>query len=171
MSTTLSSIDKEFADLGAQFYPGSTKPIVRNQNRNGLHTQDPKGVQKYVVAFRNGTPHKYAVGDWDAKPRKYVVAGVSTEFFTVGNLASALGRQAVTIRKWEREGVIPKSTYQSPGRDDDPRGRRRLYTREQVEGIVKIAAEEGVLVSHQKPLSRTQFSSRVIDLFKRLAEQ
>jgi hypothetical protein len=99
------------------------------------------------------------------------VAGVETEFFTVGDLAKALGRQPVTIRKWEREGVIPKSTYQSPGRDDDVRGRRRLYTREQIEGMVRIAHEEGVLVSHQKPIKNTNFSVRVIDLFKRLAEQ
>jgi hypothetical protein len=77
----------------------------------------------------------------------------------------------VTIRKWEREGIIPKSTFQSPGRDDDVRGRRRLYTREQVEGIVRIAHEEGVLVSHQKPIKGTNFTARVIDLFKRLAEQ
>jgi hypothetical protein len=99
------------------------------------------------------------------------VAGVETEFYTLGNLAQALGRQPVTIRKWEREGIIPKSTYQSPGRDDDPRGRRRLYTREQIEGIVRIAHEEGVLVSHQKPLKATNFTVRVVDLFKRLAEQ
>jgi hypothetical protein len=97
------------------------------------------------------------------------VAGVETEFFTVGDLAKALGRQPVTIRKWEREGVIPKSTYQSPGKDGDVRGRRRLYIREQVEGMVRIAHEEGVLVSHQKPIKGTRFTERVVDLFKALA--
>lgn len=148
------TLDREFAEIGEQFYPGSTKPIVRHQNRNGLHTKAAPSA-----------------ADWDHKPRKYVVAGVETEFFTVGQLAKALGRQPVTIRKWEREGVIPKSTFQSPGRDDDPRGRRRLYTREQIEGMVRIAHEEGVLVSHQKPIKGTEFTARVIDLFKRLAEQ
>jgi hypothetical protein len=152
--TTLASIEQDFADIGEQFYPGSTKPIVRHQNRNGLHTKAAKSA-----------------ADWDAKPRKYVVAGVETEFFTVGDLAKALGRQPVTIRKWEREGVIPKSTYQSPGKDGDVRGRRRLYTRQQVEGMVRIAHEEGILISHQKPIKTTNFSVRVIDLFKRLAEQ
>ncbi|MER5754315.1 MerR family transcriptional regulator [Streptomyces sp. NPDC002088] len=155
MTTTYAdSIDEAFAEIGQQYYPGSTKPIVRHQNRSPLHTKAATSV-----------------ADWDAKPRKGVVAGVETEFFTVGDLAKALGRQPVTIRKWEREGVIPKSTYQSPGKDGDPRGRRRLYTREQVEGIVRIAHEEGVLVSHQKHIKDTQFSARVIDLFKRLAEQ
>jgi hypothetical protein len=151
---TLASIEQDFADLGEQFYPGSTKPIVRHPNRNALHTEAAPSA-----------------ADWDAKPRKYNVGGVETEFFTLGNLATALGRQPVTIRKWEREGVIPKSTYQSPGRDNDPRGRRRLYTRAQIEGIVRIALEEGVLVSHQKPIKTTNFTARVIDLFKRLAEQ
>jgi hypothetical protein len=154
MSTALASIEQDFAEIGEAFYPGSTKPIVRHQNRNGLHTKAATSA-----------------ADWDHKPRKYTVGGVETEFFTLGQLAKALSRQPVTIRKWEREGVIPKSTFQSPGKDDDPRGRRRLYTREQVEGIVRIAHEEGVLVSHQKPIKGTQFTARVIDLFKRLAEQ
>jgi hypothetical protein len=153
MSTLASTIDDQFAAIGEQYYPGSTRPLVRHPNR--LNTE---------AAQSAADP-----GAWDAKPRKYVVAGAETEFFTVGDLAKALGRQPVTIRKWEREGVIPKSTYQSPGKDGDVRGRRRLYTREQVEGMVRIAYEEGVLVSHQKPIKDTQFSARVIALFKALA--
>jgi hypothetical protein len=152
--STATALDEEFAALGEQYYPGSTKPIVRHPNRSTLHTEAAPSA-----------------ADWDAKPRKGVVNGVETNFYTVGQLAQALGRQAGTVRKWEREGVIPKSTYQSPGRDGDVRGRRRLYSREQVEGIVRIAQEEGVLVSHQKPIKDTRFTPRVVDLFKRLAEQ
>jgi hypothetical protein len=152
--STATALDEEFSALGEQYYPGSTRPLVRHPNRNTLHTEPVPSA-----------------GDWDAKPRKYVVAGTETDFFTVGQLAQALGRQPGTMRKWEREGVIPKSTFQSPGRDGDVRGRRRLYTRAQVEGMVRIAAEEGVLVSHQKPIKETNFTARVVDLFKRLAEQ
>lgn len=152
--STATALDEEFSALGEQYYPGSTKPLVRHPNRPTLHTEAAPSA-----------------ADWDAKPRKGVVNGVETSFYTVGQLAQALGRQAGTVRKWEREGVIPKSTYQSPGRDGDVRGRRRLYTRDQVEGIVRIAQEEGVLVSHQKPIKDTRFTPRVIDLFKRLAEQ
>lgn len=155
MSTLASTIDDQFAAIGEQYYPGSTRPLVRHPNR--LNTE---AVQSAADSRA-----------WDAKPRKYVVAGAETEFFTVGDLSKALGRQPVTIRKWEREGVIPKSTYQSPGKDGDVRGRRRLYTRQQVEGMVRIAQEEGVLVSHQKPIKDTNFTARVIDLFKGLAEQ
>jgi hypothetical protein len=153
MSTLASTIDDQFAAIGQQYYPGSTRPLVRHHNRLNTET----------------APSAVDPGAWDAKPRKYVVGGVETEFFTVGDLATALGRRPVTIRKWEREGIIPKSTYQSTGKDGDVRGRRRLYTRAQVEGMVRIAHEEGVLVSHQKPIKGTQFTARVIDLFQRLA--
>jgi hypothetical protein len=152
MSTVADSIDADFAAIGEQFYPGSTRPLVRHRNR--LNTE---------AARKAADP-----AAWDAKPRKYKVGGEETEFFTVGQLAQALGRQPVTIRKWEREGVIPKATYQSPGKDGDVRGRRRLYTREQVEGIVRIAVEEGVLVSHQKDLKDTDFTKRVVGLFEAL---
>uniref|UniRef100_A0AAU3I9L1 HTH merR-type domain-containing protein n=1 Tax=Streptomyces sp. NBC_01393 TaxID=2903851 RepID=A0AAU3I9L1_9ACTN len=153
MSSLASTIDDQFAAIGQQYYPGSTRPLVRHRNRLNTGAAQPAAD----------------TGAWDAKPRTYVVSGVSTEFFTVGDLAAALGRRPVTIRKWERDGIIPKSTYQSPGKDGDVRGRRRLYTRPQVEGMVRIAYEEGVLVSHQKPIKGTAFTERVIALFKALA--
>lgn len=143
----------EFEDLAQEFYPGSARPIIRHGNRPEAKTQGSS------VGMIDG---------WDKKPRIYSVGGVEREFFTVGNLADALGREPVTIRKWEREGIIPKSTYTAPS--PDPRGRRRLYTREQIEGMVKIAAEEGILISHQKPIKATAFTVRVVALFKRLLE-
>jgi hypothetical protein len=147
--------DAAFADLQdslPEYYPGSNKPIIRHPNR---HTS---------TAPRR---HALAVDDtWDAKPRKYVVNGVETEFFTVGQLARALGREAVTIRKWEREGTIPVATFQVPGREGDHRGRRRLYTRQQVEGMVRIAHEEGVLHERRRSFATTEFKERVLALFK-----
>jgi hypothetical protein len=101
------------------------------------------------------------------KPRQYLIKGVLEDFFTTGQLASALGRQAVTIRKWEREGIIPKPTHKVIGEGGDPRGNRRLYTREQVEGIVAIAREEGLLKGDQRSVRATQFTDRVIELFRR----
>lgn len=137
--------DAEFADVGAQYYPGSSKVIG--------HVETKEKTTK----------------DWDSQPRMYNVRGVETEFFTVGQLAMALGRQAVTVRKWEREGTIPKAQFIAPS--NDPRGKRRLYTREQVEGMIRIAADEGVLLLHQKPIKETRFTERVIKLFQALAEQ
>lgn len=146
--------DDEFAkirDEAPEFYPGSSKAIVRHPNRSAPH---PK---------RRGTG---VDPEWDANPRIYPTPEGPTEFFTLGQLARALGRQSVTIRKWEREGIIPKAQYQVPGRNNDPRGRRRLYTRKQVEGIVRIAEEEGLFANTRKPFEETRFRERVLDLFK-----
>lgn len=142
----------DFRELAQEFYPGTSRPIIRHPNRN----QDEQ-------------PRKPAAPTWDRHPRVYNVGGQPREFFTVGNLAEALGRKSVTIRKWEREGVIPRATFQAPS--DDPRGRRRLYSREQVEGIVRIAEEEGVLVSYGTPIKSTNFTARVIALFNELKGQ
>lgn len=139
-----------FEDIAQEYFPGSTRPIVRHQNRPEEKT------------------HKTHIdGDWDDKPRIYVVNGEKREFFTVGHLAVALQRRPVTIRKWEKEGWVPKPTFRVPSAD--PRGARRLYTREQVEGMIRIAAEEGILLTHQKPIQTTNFTARVIALFKETA--
>lgn len=132
------------------FYPGSRHPIVRHPNRN---TEAPKDLDR-----------------WDAKPKVLQVGGEDKEFFTVGQLGMALGgRKPVTIRKWERTGVIPKPTFRKPS--DDPRGQRRLYTRDQVEGMRRIAEEEGILTTHAKPITQTRFTERVIALFRVLAAE
>src|SRR5574341_103113 len=82
---------------------------------------------------------------WDAKPFVFLVNGVEQEFFSIGQLGKALGnRSAVTLRKWEREGILPRSPYAKRGKD--VRGNRRMYTRAMVEGLVQIAKEEKVFL-------------------------
>lgn len=129
-----------------EFYPGTTKQITVNKRRKAKD-----------------------LSTWDAKPQVFKVAGVDREFFTIGNLAQALGRRPVTVRAWESKGVIPKATFRRPS--EDPRGTRRLYTREQIEGIVRIAEEEGLLKGDNRSITQTDFSRRVIALFKELAVQ
>jgi len=103
-------------------FPGSQTPLLFEQ----MNKAQEKETEK-----------------WDAKPFVFLVGGKEQEFFSIGQLGKALGnRSAVTLRKWEREGILPKSPYTKPS--DDPRGRRRMYTRAMVEGLVKIAKEEGV---------------------------
>lgn len=108
--------------------------------------------------------------EWDAKPFIFLANGVEQEFFSIGQLGKALGnRSAVTLRKWEREGILPKSPYTKPS--TDPRGRRRMYTRAMVEGLVKIAKEEGVwLPDKGKRLSETMFQQKALRLFKSLLQ-
>jgi len=152
MMGTATKYDEVFEDIAKEFYPGSRQMIVRHPNRTAEENR------------------KTSIGvdpEWDHKPRKYTSGGEEREFFTIGHLALALGRRPVTIRLWEREGVIPKATYQV--NSESKNGRRRLYTRAQVEGLVKLAVEEGILISHQRPISTTQFTARSIELFKSLA--
>lgn len=94
------------------------------------------------------------------------VQGVPTEFYTVGVLAALLERQPPTIRKWERLGYIPESRFRTPGRTKH--GQKRLYTRPQVEGIVRIATEEGLVGESNRNCSATKFPERVRVLFEEL---
>jgi hypothetical protein len=103
------------------------------------------------------------------KPRVYTVKGKDVEFFTIGQLAAELGRSPVTLRKWERDGVLPKATFVAPNPKQDSRAKRRLYSRAQAVCIVLIAMEEGLLKSEGRPLiSATRFTERVTALFREL---
>lgn len=104
---------------------------------------------------------------WDSKPLKYIMGGEQREFYTIGHLAKALGYSVQSIRAWENKGLLPKSPFRSPKpvRDMLP-GRtkgKRLWTREQIEGILRIAKEEGVLLNKQPPTQR--FAQRVAEFF------
>lgn len=103
---------------------------------------------------------------WDAKPFIFLANGVEQEFFSIGQLGKALGnRSAVTVRKWERDGILPRTPYAKRGKDS--RGDRRMYTRAMIEGLVKIAKEEGVLLPDKgKRLSETNFALKAQQLFK-----
>jgi hypothetical protein len=107
--------------------------------------------------------------DWP-KGRILTVKGREVECFTTGQLAALLGgRSAVTIRSWEGEGILPKSGYALPGRDGDVRGRRRYYTKNQVQGVLDIALEEGVFWPGPRiNVRRTAFTARVEAYFREL---
>lgn len=51
-----------------------------------------------------------------------------SEFMSVGHLALELDIKTCTVRRWEREGIIPYADFRSDGG-------HRLYTRDQVEAI------------------------------------
>lgn len=77
---------------------------------------------------------------WDSHPFTKVVKGEVREFFTIDALCTGLDRPAVTIRLWIRKGYIPDATYRMPKRvaeDGTVYKGRRLYTREQVEAVLK----------------------------------
>jgi hypothetical protein len=86
-----------------------------------------------------------------------------TELFTIGDLAVALLREPATLRLWEERGHLPPADYRFPGQTRA--GQRRLYTRKQVLGLIKIAQEEGLLDSFTKKVGLTGFPERARALF------
>lgn len=99
------------------------------------------------------------------EPVIYVVNGRNTEFFLIGQVARALGRKPATLRKWEDGGITLRPQYDAPSHD--PRGIRRLYSRAEAEGMVRIAKATGIMNS-RAPLA--DFGRQVRALFKELAK-
>ena len=113
-----------------------------------------------------------AVDDtWDSKPTIKKLKGVDTEFFTVGALAAAVGLRPVTIRSWEAKGWLPLSRFRTqapkshPVEGKKPMG-RRLYTRHQIETVVKAATQAGVLDPTVRRSNWPQFTKIVVDGWK-----
>lgn len=137
------------------FYPGSKTPRQTMPKALPDGESGPSALEEAIAQLDT--------------PVTFAVAGKDVEFFMIGQLANALGRAPTTLRRWEAQGIIPKSGYTKPSLSRDPRGKRRLYTRAQVEGIIEIAIEEGIMGSGR--IQSTDFSSRVIALFRELKGQ
>jgi hypothetical protein len=105
-----------------------------------------------------------------SNPRTYLVGGKSAELYPLGAVAQALNRKPVTVRKLEQEGILPRAPLILPSHDQ--RGQRRLYTKAHIDGLRKIAAEEGVLFPSPggkwKSIEATQFRDKALKLFKEL---
>lgn len=71
-----------------------------------------------------------------------MINGETVELFAIGAVCAALGRPAVTIRLWIRQGHLPQATFRMPERNG-VKG-RRLYTRAQVEAIIQVAEAHGI---------------------------
>jgi hypothetical protein len=92
------------------------------------------------------TPIDRATNEWlTGLPFQiYSVGGVEKKFYTIGSLASALGRKPVTIRAWESKGWIPSATFRTPApRKEQIPGTeakgRRLYSEAQIVFLVETA--------------------------------
>lgn len=125
-----------------QYFPGSRIPLT-----------GPAGV-----------PEEFTI----PTGKMYPIRGQQVELLSISDLAEALNRRPVTIRKWERTGVIPKATFVKGGKNGDVRGKRRLYSKPQVEALVRIAASEGILHDMHRHVSGTKFTERVFAEFRRL---
>jgi hypothetical protein len=109
---------------------------------------------------------------WDANPVYYIVSGQRQEFFTIRHLAAALNYSQQSIRAWENSGLLARSPYRSPKPRTPTIGGRntkgkRLWTRAQIEAILRIAKEEGVILNKQPPTKA--FARKVAAAFKDVA--
>ncbi len=95
---------------------------------------------------------------WDADGRFF-------EAFYVGALAARLGKSSHTIRRWERQGVLPPPPHEQPLR----RGAaRRLYPPHWIDGVVAIAEDEGLVGRKPACMKNTHFTARARELHRRL---
>ena len=97
---------------------------------------------------------------WDAKPKVMKTSEGLREFFTIKYLAQAWDNRTIqSIRKLEREGVIPKAKYRSKvGKRRD-----RLYSREQIEMLVAVAKRYDVYETNtRKNIVKTGFTDEVL---------
>lgn len=120
-------IEKAFADLDV-YYPGS------KQKRK------EKPAPKQEV---------FPDSQWGSRPRVTTLPnGSEIEMFTIGAIASALGRPVITIRAWLKEGYLPAAPYRLPAKKnvhgEDHQG-RRLYSRAMVEKVVELFDTAGLL--------------------------
>lgn len=122
------------------FYPGSKVPLPTEP------IEQPK-------------PEKPEVA-WDSRPYVKKVRGKEVEFFALGAVCTALGKSAVTIRNWIRQGHLPQASFRLPEKNGI-KG-RRLYTRAQIEALVRVAEAHKIVGSVRVDWSKHQsFASEV----------
>lgn len=96
-------------------------------------------------------------------PRILNYRGEPMEFYPIGSLAYALNRSVVTMRKWEKAGYLPKPAFGIPTKALG--GKIRLYTRDQIMRLRRIASEEGLLEDLAKSVKNTQFRRKAREVF------
>lgn len=87
--------------------------------------------------------------------KEYAIDGKVRTLYTVGEFATAVGKKAVTIRKWERDGIIPKASF----RDDS---NRRLYSESQIREMRELVSK---YITQGKKVPQ-EFIMKARDVFK-----
>lgn len=144
------SIEEKFADLD---YPGRRKPKNRDDK-----------------------PAPVDINLWDSRPAKYLVNGEVQEFFLISHLSKALDYSQQSIRAWEAQGLLARTPFRSPRTAKPVAGGRsnkgkRLWTREQVEGIIRIAKKHKVIFPDRKGVKHPPtpaFAAEVHEFFNSL---
>lgn len=155
----MKDIEDGFSDLEERI-PGSKKSLTEDRAKRSKKDDPEKPT------------------GWDRRPVIRSVGGRNQEFFTIGALCEALGKKPQTIRKWIRNGWLPKARYRLPVATSAMLGTatgKRLWSRAEVEGIIKIAEEEGIVrtvdeagfnVNYIPDIRNSKFVERVWQLWK-----
>lgn len=93
--------------------------------------------------------------------KQYIINGKKVELFTIGALASELGRENQTIRLWEKQGKIPEATYRTETG-------QRLYSKGQIEAITQTVKKYNLKQGVKIP---DEFVDDVFYRFKRATEE
>jgi hypothetical protein len=125
-----------------------------------------KGPQKHETPV----PHVDELDALLTAPKKLMYRGEMTPFYRIGDLARALNRTPVTIRKWQTAGYIPKPSFSTSTKAMGG-SRTRLYSYDQIKIARKIALEEGILNDTAKAITHTDFAVRVLQAWQELKEQ
>lgn len=144
-------IEESFAGLD-DYYPGSKR------KRKPLVQKEPE-----VTPDLN----------WDARPfKKTLPNGKDIEMFTIGALASAVGRPVITIRTWIKEGHIPPSPYRLPDTVDKygkSRAGRRMWSRAMIESLIELFGKSGLLTVKRIDWSlHRQLSSEIAETWTKI---
>ena len=91
--------------------------------------------------------------------------GNQIEAHYIGEIATQLEKRAATIRRWERQGVLPPTPFkQHVRRGPNP----RVYPLPWIEGVVAIAKDEGLVGRKTACMKNTHFTARARELHRRL---
>lgn len=156
------------SDFRSAARPGQWSPY------RGPHATLPsaqKELQRRVVIAMPAPPPPPAQRTWHndkrLQSRWVLVRDEGREEFetlyTIGALAEALGKSTVTIRRWIRAGVLPETKLKTAPIEGTPgNSRRRLWTRDQVESVLRIGTETNMVGRRQpSPLSERLFRESV----------
>lgn len=100
-------------------------------------------------------------------PKEYIIKGKKMYLYPISYLAKKLSeelgseRTPQTIRKWEKEGIIPPAIFRVGG--------RRLYHEKQIEVICKCAKEAGI--KQGASLALTDFSINVWEEMRKVNKE
>jgi len=89
-----------------------------------------------------------------AKGKEYIIGGERLMMYTIGEICKALGKSSVTVRMWESNGWIPKSSFRTPPPNTPQipgkasKG-RRLYTQQQLDTLIDAVAQYNIAEPHK----------------------